>query len=68
MGSPIERPFTTICPRTGSRVFVLDELLDLTEPIEIVCPVCDHWHTWNPVTLTLSDPDTEGKGRIRLSN
>jgi hypothetical protein len=53
----IEKPATAICPRTGSRVFIRDELLGLREPIEVVCPVCEHWHIWDPKTLTLSDPD-----------
>jgi hypothetical protein len=53
----IKKPFSAICPRTGSRVFIRDELLDLTEPIEVVCPVCDRWHIWNPATLKLSEPD-----------
>ncbi len=57
MGSQVERPFTTICPRTGSRAFVCDELLNLTEPIEVICPICDHWHIWNPATLTLAEAD-----------
>jgi DNA-directed RNA polymerase subunit RPC12/RpoP len=52
---PTGRPFTSVCPRTGSRVFVRDELLELTAPTEVVCPACGHRHVWNPVTLTFAD-------------
>ena len=66
MAFPIERPFITICPRTGSRVFVRDELLGLTAPIQVACPVCNHWHIWNPAALTLSDEDdSNGDGDPR---
>jgi hypothetical protein len=47
---------TATCPRTGSLLFVRDELLELTECIEVACPICDHWHVWDPSTLTLSEP------------
>ena len=68
MGSLSEKPFTGICPRTGSSVFIRDELLHLTKPIEVVCPACDHWHIWNPLTLTLrEEDDTEGDGGARIS-
>ena len=59
-----EKPFTAVCPRTGSRVFVGDELLELNEPIEVTCPVCDRSHVWNPSTLTLdeaTDPTDGGE-------
>ena len=55
MRSPHEKPATAICPRTGSRVFICDELLDLTEPIEVMCPACDRWHVWDPATLALTE-------------
>ena len=60
MRSPHPRPATAICPRTGSRVFIRDELLDLDRPIEVVCPACDHWHIWDPATLLLIDVGTAG--------
>ena len=56
MGPLHERPSTAICPRTGSRVFIREELFELPGPIEVVCPACDHWHVWDPATLTLNDP------------
>ncbi len=55
MRSPHDRPATAICPRTGSRVFIRDALFELTEPIEIVCPACDHWHIWDPATQRLTE-------------
>jgi hypothetical protein len=57
MRSPHERPATAICPRTGSRVFIRDEMFYLIEPIEVVCPACDRWHVWDPATHTLREPD-----------
>ena len=50
-----ERPLTAICPRTGSRVFVRDELVELSEPIEVACPVCERWHVWDPALMLLID-------------
>ena len=69
MAPPTEKPFSAICPRTGSRVFVRDELLGLTASIEVACPVCNHWHVWNPATLTLSDAeDAKSDGGPRNLN
>ncbi len=58
MRSPQEKPVSAICPRTGSRVFIRDELLELSAPIDVVCPICDHWHVWNPVTQVLEEDAT----------
>ena len=68
MGSPVEKAFSTTCPITGSRVFIRNELLELTDPIEVVCPVCDHWHVWNPATLSLTEPDDIGDKVARRSS
>ncbi len=57
MGIPTDKPFSAVCPRTGSRVFIRDELLELANPIDVACPVCDHWHIWSPATLRLSESD-----------
>ena len=57
-----EKPATAVCPRTGSRVFIRDELLELHEPIEVVCPICEHWHVFDPVTLTLNEPGAAPNG------
>jgi hypothetical protein len=64
-----EKPFSTLCPRTGSRVFIGDELLDLTNPVEIICPICERRHIWTPATLTLSEPgDAAGDGHSKKRN
>lgn len=57
MGIPTDKPFSAVCPRTGSRVFIRDDLLHLTAPIEVVCSVCGHRHVWIPETLRLSESD-----------
>ena len=57
MRSPLPRPATAICPRTGSRIFIGDELLDLRRPVDIVCPACGRLHVWHPATLKLTDAD-----------
>jgi hypothetical protein len=57
----IDKPFSAVCPRTGSRVFICDDLLELAKPIEVACPVCDHWHIWNPATLGLSESDATNR-------
>ena len=53
----IDKPFSAVCPGTGSRVFIRDDLLELAKPVDIACPVCDHLHIWTPATLRLSESD-----------
>ncbi len=46
-------------------MFILPQLLDLSEPIEVVCPACDWCHVWDPATLKLSEPDKMIYGEAR---
>ncbi len=64
----VERPFSTVCPKTGSQVFIRNELLDLAKPIAVVCPVCELWHIWNPATLKLSDSAGPASGEACLNS
>lgn len=57
VGNLIKKPATAVCPRTGSRVFISDGLLDSSGPVEILCPICDRWHTWEPGLQVLLDLD-----------
>lgn len=48
---------TTICPRTGSRVFIDELLCESADAVEFSCRVCDGRHWWQPDSLCLVDLD-----------
>lgn len=48
---------SALCPRTQSKVFVDEALCEMLRPILVQCRVCDRQHVWNPVELSLAEPD-----------